>query len=63
MPMYRVIKTFQYTEEIEIDADTPEAAKAAAMELEGMRIHDDSLVDIAATAVKSKVVGCNHESK
>lgn len=51
MPKFKVIKTFQYTEEVEVEADTAEAAKAAAMEIDGDRIHDDMLVESIARRI------------
>lgn len=51
MPKFLVTKTFQYTEEVEVDAATAEAAKAAAMEVDGERIHDDTLMDSVARRI------------
>jgi len=48
MPKFIVTKTFQYTEEVEVEADTAEAAKDAALDLDGTRIHDDKLIDSVA---------------
>ena len=51
MPKFKVIKTFQYTEVVEVEADTAEAAKAAAMDIDGDRIHDDTLVESVARRI------------
>lgn len=45
MPKFIVTKTYQYTEEVEVEAESAAAAKEAAMEQDGVRIHDDTLVD------------------
>lgn len=51
MPKFKVIKTFQYTEEVEVEASTAEAAKEAANDMDGDRIHDDTLVDSVARRI------------
>ena len=51
MPKFLVTKTFQYTEEVEVEASTAEAAKAVAMEVDGERIHDDTLMDSVARRI------------
>jgi hypothetical protein len=48
MPKFIVTKTLQYTEEVEVEADTAEAAIDAAMDMDGTRIHDDMLTDSVA---------------
>lgn len=52
MPKFLVTKTFRYTEEVEVVAPTAEAAKEAAMEVDGVRIHDDTLMDSVALRIK-----------
>ncbi|MDR9836875.1 MULTISPECIES: hypothetical protein [Herbaspirillum] len=48
MPKFKVTKTYQYTEEVEVEAETAAAAKLLADEMEGVRNHDDILVDSVA---------------
>lgn len=48
MPKYIVTKTFQYTEEVEVEAETAEAAKELATSMEGKRISHDSLIQSVA---------------
>lgn len=42
---YKVKKTFKYTEEVEVDANSESEAKDLAMETDGARNHDDWLFD------------------
>jgi hypothetical protein len=51
MPKFKVTKTFQYTEEVEIEAETAEAAILAANHVDGDRIHDDTLMDAVASRI------------
>lgn len=48
MPKFIVTKTFQYTEEVEVEAETAEAAKEAAADIAGTRIYQDTLIESVA---------------
>lgn len=53
MPTFKVIKTFMYSEEVTLEAESKEAAIEAAMHSDECdRIHDDHLWDCAAQEVK-----------
>lgn len=52
MPIYRVVKTIQYTEELEVDAVDKEAAESIALEQPCERNNDDTLYEINTTLVK-----------
>ena len=45
MPKYAVKKIFQYSEIVEVEACSREDAKYIAQEIDGDRIHDDTLID------------------
>lgn len=45
MPKFIVTKTFQYVEEVEIEAETAEAAKELAVDMTGKRVDHDTLVE------------------
>ena len=42
---YTVKKTFKYTEEVEVEADSESEAKDLAIEMDGWRNNDDLLFD------------------
>lgn len=46
---YKVKKTFKYTEEVEVEADSESEAKDLAMEIDGDRNNDDWLFDCEIT--------------
>ena len=50
MPIYTVKKVYQYTETVEVEADSPQDAKDKAATLEGDRNYDDHLYDCVVTA-------------
>jgi hypothetical protein len=52
MPMYRVVKTVQYTEELEVDAVDKDAAESIALEKPCKRNDDDTLYEINTTLVE-----------
>jgi hypothetical protein len=54
MPKYTVKKIYQYTETVEVEADSEREAKDIADVTEGERNHDDHLYDC-------KVVSCDEE--
>lgn len=45
-------KKIQYTEEVEVEANSKEEAKKLAMPIDGTRIHDDHLFDCYAVEIK-----------
>ncbi|MGO4382103.1 hypothetical protein [Pseudoduganella sp. RAF53_2] len=46
MPKFIVVKTIQYTEEVQVeDAPTAEVAKEVALATEGKRIQNDVVID------------------
>jgi hypothetical protein len=51
MPMFRVVKTIQYTEELDVDAVDKESAEAIALEQPCKRNNDDTLHDIQTSLV------------
>lgn len=51
MPKFKVIRTVQYTEEVEVEADTAAAANSAAEEMDGVRNNDDRVIDSVAHRV------------
>lgn len=46
MATFKFKRTVQYTEEIEVEANTEVEATALALEEDGVRNNDDSVVDI-----------------
>jgi hypothetical protein len=46
MPTFKFIKTVQYTEIVEVEAETLAEAKEKALEADGERNHDDTLVSM-----------------
>lgn len=55
MAKFKVIKTFIYSEEITLEAESKEAAIHAAMHSDECdRIHDDHLYDCTASEVREK---------
>ena len=46
MQTYRFIRTVQYTETIEVQAEFYEAAEQLAMETDGERNYDDTIIDM-----------------
>lgn len=54
MATFKVIKTFMYSEEITLEAESKEAAIEAAMKSDDCdRIHDDHLWDCTASEVRA----------
>ncbi|MDO9178663.1 MAG: hypothetical protein Q7U16_10195 [Agitococcus sp.] len=45
MPKFLVTKKIQYTEEVEVVANSKEEAEELARSLDGTKFHDDHLVD------------------
>ncbi|MBC3871503.1 hypothetical protein [Undibacterium oligocarboniphilum] len=54
MPKYLVTKKMQYTEEVEVEAESKEMAVELAMPIDGTRIHDDHLYDCYAKIIEGK---------
>lgn len=48
MPKFIVVKTYQYTEQVEVIAETAAAANEAAKKVVGVRNNDDTVVDSVA---------------
>lgn len=46
MSTYKFKRTMQYTEEVEVEADSLEAARELADEADGVRNNDDTVIDI-----------------
>jgi hypothetical protein len=51
MATYRVKKTFKYTEEVEVEAESVTDAKNKAMEVDGELNNDDYLYDCEVISV------------
>lgn len=52
MKTYQVVKTYRYTEEIIVEAETKAEAEQIAMDSDDCeRIHDDTLLDVVAKEI------------
>lgn len=51
MPIYTVLKTFRYTETVEVEADTFSEARNLAMGVDGERNNDDWCFDCEVISV------------
>jgi hypothetical protein len=51
MPKFIVTKTFQYIEEVEVEAEIAKAAKEAAADIGGTRIYHYTLIENVARRI------------
>lgn len=50
MPQFKFVRTMQYTEVIQVSADSLAEAQAQAYQAEGDRMHDDTVISIELAA-------------